>query len=297
MSILIILLCTLVCISTFLASYWLLKFVADTQKDQRRRLIEKYIGENVPAGPATINPIAQLTKTLLRLTPKSILHSLREDLIASGQRSDSAIERTVLLKWSAGLGFFILGLMTYASESTMGALILLVGPAIGFFVPDYILRNRASARNQKILNDLPRVIDLLNLCVQAGMSIEAGLRRVTQDKTGPLQEELARTLKLLELGQSKSQAFGDLASGKTKSALSSFANTFVRSDRLGIPVSGVLAQQSIELRSKVREAAKTQANKLPVKILFPLMLFFLPAVILIILGPAVVGLVNGLGAL
>jgi len=284
-------------ISTFAAVLLLLNFVDETRKDQRRKLIEGYIGGKISTLTESAPKEDKLTKRIVSMTPKIITDDLRDALEGAGLRSEKALDRIILAKWLIPFSFVLFGLITGISDPRAGFFLALVGGGLGFLVPNYLLKMKADSRNQKILAALPKTIDLLSLCVKSGMSIEASLRRVTEANAGPLEEELARTLRLLEIGQTKAEAFADLGASKVKSELTNFANTFVRSDRLGIPLSGILEQQAVEIRSKTREAAKTQANKLPVKILFPLMLFFLPAVMVIILGPAIIGLVNGFGAI
>jgi tight adherence protein C len=284
-------------LSSFLAVFWLLNFVESTRREQRRRLIEGYIEGKIASQEVQFDQVTSLTQKIMALTPKSIVEDLRAELESAGIRSANGLTNAILAKWAIPFAFMILGFAVGVSDLKSGFFLAVIGGGIGFLLPNYVIKSRATSRNQKILASLPKAIDLLSLCVKAGMSIEASLRRICETNSGPLEEELGRTLKLLEIGQTKAEAFTDLGSGKIKSELTSFANTFVRSDRLGIPLSGILEQQAIEIRSKTREAAKTQANKLPVKILFPLMLFFLPAVILIVLGPAIFGLVQGFGAL
>lgn len=283
--------------STFLSVFWLLNFVESTRRDQRRKLIEGYIGGKISVTNDQSAQVTSVTQRIVALTPKSIVEDLRAELESAGIRSVKGLNNAILAKWALPIAFVIIGMMVGASDSKSGFFIAVIGGGLGFLLPNYLIKSRAVSRNQKILASLPKAIDLLSLCVKAGMSIEASLRRISETNSGPLEEELGRTLRLLEIGQTKAEAFTDLGSGKIKSELTNFANTFVRSDRLGIPLSGILEQQAIEIRSKTREAAKTQANKLPVKILFPLMLFFLPAVIVIVLGPAIFGLVQGFGAL
>ena len=283
--------------SVFLMVLWLLNFVDSIRRDQRRKLIENYIGDKISKLSSQADEPSTLTQRIVGLTPKTIVDDLCSELESAGYRSATTLNNVILAKWGIPVAFLFIGFAVGASDAKAGFFIAVIGGGLGFLLPNYLINSRAVARNQKILAALPKAIDLLSLCVKAGMSIEASLRRISETKSGPLEEELGRTLKLLEIGQTKAEAFTELGSRKIKSELTNFANTFVRSDRLGIPLSGILEQQAIEIRSKTREAAKTQANKLPVKILFPLMLFFLPAVILIILGPAVFGLVNGFGAI
>lgn len=290
-------LCFVLLISSFLTVFLLLSFVESTRRDQRRKLIEGYVDGKISVPDGQAYQVTSITQRIVGLTPKSIVDDLRAELDSAGIRSVIGLNNTILAKWAIPLAFLILGFAIGASDAKSGFFIAVIGGGLGFLLPNYLIKSRAVARNQKILASLPKAIDLLSLCVKAGMSIEASLRRISESNSGPLEEELGRTLRLLEIGQTKAEAFTDLGSGKIKSELTNFANTFVRSDRLGIPLSGILEQQAIEIRSKTREAAKTQANKLPVKILFPLMLFFLPAVILIVLGPAIFGLVQGFGAL
>jgi len=260
--------------------------------ERSKKLIAQFTKQTEEELEATDLQREILGKILLRITPRALLESLQRGLVQAGKDNPVQLKTYVYLKWGMAIGVLLAALLLPYAGISISPFVPLIGPVVGFFLPDLLLKSEGTKRNEQILADLPRAIDTLDLCVQAGMTIEGALKRVTQSKTGPLEVELQNTLQLLELGQTKAQAFSRLSKFGEGSELSNFANTIVSAERLGIPISGMLSQQSVEMRAKARESAKTQANKLPVKVLLPLMLFFLPALVMIVLGPAVIGFIG-----
>ena len=170
---------------------------------------------------------------------------------------------------------------------------LLVAPAliaIGFYLPEVLVYNDAIKRTQEIEWALADSVDLLSMCVESGLGLEAAFGKVSDVQSGPMSEEFAAVLAELRMGKSRNEAFEDMAARNTQPDLLRFVSAMKQVDKLGIPVSSVLQEQSREMRSTRREKAREQAQKVPVKILLPVMLCFLPGIFLIILGPAVISI-------
>lgn len=165
------------------------------------------------------------------------------------------------------------------------ALILI---ALGFFIPDILLQNRVSKRKIAIAESLPDAIDMLQMCVSAGLALPAAMSKVSETQSGPVAEEFSRVLTEVQLGKPRPEAFKAMTLRTGEKSLKKFANSILQIDTFGIPVSNVLLEQSKQMRSARRESAREQGQKVPVKILGPIMLCFLPCVIAIVLGPAVI---------
>jgi len=184
---------------------------------------------------------------------------------------------------------FMIGL-PFAVYLVLGKLELpwILGPAVlGFFIPDLWLRQRDRRRKRLILKNLPDVIDLLSLCVSAGLDFMLALRWVVEkskQENNPLIEELAQVMQEIKMGKSRRQALKDFSSHINIPDISSFVRTLIQTDRIGTPISEALAIISEECRANRFRRGERMALQAPFKMLVPL-IFFMLAVIIIVGGP------------
>ncbi len=162
----------------------------------------------------------------------------------------------------------------------------------GFFLPDLLIYNAGIKRDEEMRKRLPDALDLLNLCVESGLSFGAALEQVATSQKGPVAEEFAIALREMQYGRSRGQALEALAGRTRQEDVQRFVSAMLQVDKLGVPVAVVLREQAKEMRAKRFARAREQAQKVPVKILMPLMLCFLPALFVIILGPGVYNIVQ-----
>jgi tight adherence protein C len=163
---------------------------------------------------------------------------------------------------------------------------------IGFFLPDILLQNRVMKRKELIARSLPDAIDMLLMCVSAGLAFPAALSKVAETQSGPVAEEFSRVTKEVQLGQSRADSLIAMAKRTNEANVQKFVSAMVQVDRFGIPITSVLSEQSTEMRMNRRESAREQGQQVPLKILAPIMLCFLPCVLIIILGPAMLGIIR-----
>ena len=216
---------------------------------------------------------------------------LRRTASRAGIWHEFELEKFVLRKFQIGIAVFILIALGVQSLGLSISLLLLM-PALAFFFPDLILFDKAKARIAEIARSLPDTIDLLNMCVSAGIGFHAGMQRVATTEDNPLSQEFSRVLAEMKLGQGRGQALATMAERLGIEPLNQFVNSILQVDRLGVPMAKVLDEQSKRLRGIRREKAREQAQKLPVKILAPTMIFMLPSLLIIVLGPAVVSIIR-----
>ncbi len=216
---------------------------------------------------------------------------------SAGIRGKSALAAMITKKVTYGLlgGFFGVLFLSQGTLQWVAASVILA--ALGFFIPDILLISNADKREQQLDRDLPDAIDLLNLCVESGLSFENAISRVSVSLNGPVAEEFAALLYEIQLGKSRIEAMAALAERTKSPGFLRFLTALLQVDRLGAPVSGVLAEQAEEMRAIRRDKAREAGQKVTLKILMPLMLCFIPAMFIIVIGPAIVDLVEGLGAL
>jgi len=136
--------------------------------------------------------------------------------------------------------------------------------------------------------DLPDALDLLTISVESGMAFDSAVSQVARNTRGPLADEFFRVLQEMQIGLSRSDAIRAMGERTDIAELKTFASAMVQADTLGIPIANVLRVQATEMRVKRSQRAEEMAQKVPVKILFPLIFCILPVLFIIIIGPAAI---------
>lgn len=177
--------------------------------------------------------------------------------------------------------------------NTQAVLIEVALAISGFLLPTYWLRNKVRSRTTEIFHSLPDILDLLTICVEAGVSIDAALVKVTENpqfKGTPLAEEIKQASREIRAGKLRIDALKDMAERTQVDDVKSFVTMLVQTERFGTSLSLALRVHSDSLRTKRRQTAEEAAAKTSVKMLFPLVIFIFPAILIIILGPALISL-------
>jgi tight adherence protein C len=168
-----------------------------------------------------------------------------------------------------------------------GRIVLAVAfAAVSIVVPGFLLSRAASRRTERIDSDLPHFVDQLAIAIEAGMTFDAALNYIVEASEGPLVEEMKRVLTELRVGQSRASALRSFAVRVGSDESTAFANAVISSDQLGSPLAGILRSQAADLRHRRQMHAEERAQKAPVKMLFPMVLFILPVMFVVILAPA-----------
>jgi tight adherence protein C len=228
-----------------------------------------------------------------RLTPQGWLEKMSERLEAAGSPKDWDVSRILSVKVLAGAVGLLLG---FTLPLIGGAgLPLVVGCAIGattlgFFSPDLAIYQMAYNRRDQIRKDLPDALDLLTITVEAGLAFDSAMTQVARNTSGPLAEEFSRVLQEIQLGMGRGEALQTMADRVDLEELNTFVSAVVQADSLGIPIAQVLRVQAREMRIKRSQRAEEAAQKVPVKILFPLIFCILPSLFVIVIGPAAVNI-------
>ena len=207
-------------------------------------------------------------------------------------------ERLLVAKSTAALGLFCLvgGLLLVAGSPFQAVMWGAAFGVFGFFLPDLLLINKASHRSDSIRKALPDSIDLLTVSVESGLAFDAAVDQVARNTDGALAEEFARVLKEIQIGSSRSEAMRSLAERTDVEDLRVFLNSMIQADKLGIPIADVLRVQASEIRLKRTQRIEEQAMKLPVKLIFPVMFCIMPALFIVILGPAALSIKDAFGS-
>lgn len=273
------------------------------QNVRMEALMRRFGTDQAPAAASTA-PFAErvlwpFSSLLVRLAHKlsggDVTATLQRRLDLAGNPNRWTVERVLAAKGLGLVGLGALGLLV-GHGSIFTALALGAGAgAAGFFLPNVLLYNAGVKRQQVIQKGLAEALDLLVVSVQAGLGFDAALSQVAKNTTGPLAGEFFRVLQEMQIGKSRLDALRALSDRTDSVDIKHFVGAIVQADSLGVPIARVLREQAKEMRTKRRQRAEEQAQKVPVKILFPLIFFILPALFIVILGPAAVKVSNMLG--
>jgi len=222
-----------------------------------------------------------------RLTPSHSIRTLDRLLSRAGRPPAWPLHRLLAAKLVIPL---ILGAMTLAvfsaSPGTLVGVVAIVVIVVGYFLPELLLHSRGQERAQKIGLELPDTLDQMTIAVEAGLGFDSAMSRAAKSGTGPLAQELTRTMQDMQVGQSRRKAYEALASRTGVPPLRKFVRAIIQADLYGIAVADVLRTQADELRIKRRQRAEEKAMQIPIKVIFPLMLCILPVLFIVLLGPA-----------
>ncbi len=186
------------------------------------------------------------------------------------------------------VGAIVVVIVAITRASVIMVALCAVVALIVYWLPELLLISRGQERDQKIVLELADTLDQMTISVEAGLAFDAAMARAAANGKGVLAEELTRTLQDLRMGQSRRQAFGDLAVRTQAEDLKQFIRAVMQADANGISVGDVLRTQADEMRLKRRQRAEMKAQQVPVKVLMPLMLCILPALFIVVMGPAAI---------
>ena len=253
----------------------------------------KEVGRNeLPAFDRLIIPFLSGMKGIaLRLSPTGTGDRLLRLLDVAGNPVGMTVERLLGFK---GAGLLVGGLlgMLYGGVSLKGVLVGAIGGALGFVVPDLLIYNMGAKRQEVLRRGLADALDMLTVCVEAGQGFDASILHVARSIEGPVAGEFARVLAEIQIGKSRGEAFASLASRTKVAEIRTFVTALVQADRLGLPIGNVLREQSKQMRLIRRQRAEEKAQKVPIKILFPMLLCIFPALFIVIIGPGAIRMIN-----
>jgi tight adherence protein C len=222
------------------------------------------------------------------LSPASARTSLQRRLDVAGNPPAWTPDRVLASKVLLLVVFGAVAVLLTWPHAADVVLACLVSAAAGFFLPDLLVYNAGLKRQQRLAVSLPEGLDLLTICVEAGLGFDAALTQVTRNLRGPLAEEFARVLQEMQIGKSRAEAIRAMAERSNVPELRAFASALTQSSELGIPVAHVLREQAKEMRVRRRQRAEAQAQKVPVKMTFPLIGCLLPALLVVVLGAGII---------
>lgn len=228
-----------------------------------------------------------------RLTPAGYEAKLDRWLALAGRPTSMPLERLVIAKPSLALAGAVFGLLLYSKAPTPQNIGLgLFLTAFFYFVPDLLIYNKGIKRQKDIEQELPNTLDQMLISVEAGLGFEAAMARAGGYGGGALAQELMRTLQDIQVGRPRQESYEAMADRSSVQDLRSFVRAVVQADKYGIGIARVLRTQAKQARVKRRQRAEEKAMKLPVKVLFPLLLCIFPVLFIVLLGPAAIKIIE-----
>lgn len=256
-----------------------------------RQITHHEVGRNeLPARDRLVAPLFDRTRALgNRLSPNGTAERLARLLDRAGNPPGWTPEKIIGAKGSGLVLGLLLGLL-FGGFSLRGFVwMAILGPGL-FFLPDLLTYNAGLRRQDELRRGMADALDMLTVCVEAGQGFDGALSQVARTTAGPVAGEFARVMSEIQIGRGRGEAFQALGERTSLPEVRNFVSALVQADRLGLPIANVLREQSKEMRVARRQAAEEKAQKVPVNILFPLLLCIFPAIFIVILGPAVVRL-------
>jgi tight adherence protein C len=239
-----------------------------------------------------VQPMLLRTRGLaFKLSPAGASDRMTRLLDLAGNPGNWTAEKIMGFKGAGLLGGAVLGLVL-GGLGLKGLLFALAGAAAGFYIPDLLLYNMGLKRQEELRLGLADSLDMMTVCVEAGQGFDAALLQVARAVDGPVAGEFARVLSEIQIGKSRGEAFSSLGARTTIPEVKNFVSALVQADRLGLPIANVLREQSSQMRLVRRQRAEEKAQKVPVKILFPMLLFIFPALFIVIIGPGAIRMVD-----
>jgi tight adherence protein C len=253
-----------------------------------------------PARTRLIFPGMRRTAAAVRrLTPAGVTERLRQELVYAGSPAGWDAERVLVAKLLLAVSLTILGFSFGVARFQQPVLAILTaagGAFLGWYAPEWLVRSRAASRQEEISRALPDALDLLSITVEAGLGFDAAVQRVSLEMGGPLGQELNRVVQEMRLGKSRQAALRGLVDRTNVPALREFVLAMVQADIFGIAITQVLQVQADEMRLKRRQAVEERAQRVPVKMIFPLIMCILPATFVVLAGPAVLRIIDVFGS-
>lgn len=245
-----------------------------------------------PFTDRVIKPLMRGIAALIqRTTPQRMLEQAQHQLELAGVIQRIKPAQFVGIRVVATVAGGILGLLlaSLSASSGFGQKLLMVGGGIafGYILPQYMLTSQIRKRQENVLKALPDALDLLTICVEAGLGFDSSMSKVAEKWDNELSLAFTRAVQEMQLGKLRREALRDMATSLDVGDVTSFVAAIVQADQLGVSMAKVMRIQSEQMRLKRRQRAEEKARQAPVKIMIPLVFFIFPTILIVLLGPAI----------
>ena len=239
--------------------------------------------------------IERLSEMSQRFTPEQVMDESRHQLELAGMAHKVSAVQFSGYRLAAALGLGAVSVVLVLSMSLpawqkFGAVVF--GLIFGYYLPNIWLGSKISQRQNEVLKALPDALDLLTICVEAGLGFDAAMSKVADKWDNELSLAFTRTVQEMQLGKTRREALRDMAMSMDVSDVTTFVAAIVQADQLGVSMAKVMRIQSDTMRMKRRQRAEEKANQAPVKMMIPLVFLVFPPLFIVLMGPAVIKFKN-----
>jgi tight adherence protein C len=253
-----------------------------------------------PFGERVIIPvIRRIGEFSARFTPQKAIQDTARRLELAGNPwpIDASTFLAIRLILALVLGGFLTAVMLISPPSNPSDNFMYIGGATfaGFYLPHLMLTSRITRRQKEIRKAMPDALDLLTICVEAGLGFDAAMAKVSEKWENELSLAFARAIREVQLGKVRREALKTMADRLGIPEMTSFVAAIIQSEQLGVSMAKVLRIQSDQMRMKRRQHAEEEAHKAPIKMIIPMALLIFPSIMIIILTPAAIQIMENLG--
>lgn len=278
--------------------------------DEKRRRIDQITGSSERPGFEELQvslfsrlfgkSLKKLSAFVKKLTPKKKKNDKSKQLEAIGRQlrlagifmdaENFSFLKSVILVVSIVITLIII--LIARPEPIFMLLILCVGLLLGIMGPTFYLRTKADSHQNAIKRQLPDAMDLLCVCIEAGLSFDSALLKVSEKLSGPFIDELMITYREIQMGMTRREALQHMCENTSLDELKTFASALIQAEQMGIPINNVMHSQAAQLRTERSQQAKERGNKASIKMLIPMLLFIFPVIFIILMGPSVLNIID-----
>jgi tight adherence protein C len=235
---------------------------------------------------------------LMKYIPAANEDILAKKLSEAGKPYNLLPREVLVIKYLMAV-IFAIGirfLLHNSGKSHMQTLVMIIAACIfGWLLPDVLINSKGRQRKEQVSKELPEVLDLLTVCIEAGLGFDGAIKKVVDKSKGVLPDELFIVLEEIRMGKPRREALRDMADRLAVDDFSNFVGSVIMAEQLGISIGKVLRLQSKEVRLKRRQSVEELAMKAPVKMLIPMVFFIFPAIFVVLLGPAAIQIMRVFG--
>ncbi|MBM2620256.1 type II secretion system F family protein [Actinoplanes sp. LDG1-06] len=228
------------------------------------------------------------------VTPAPVRNRISRHLDYAGNPKDWPLDRVIRGRMVGGVVLAVFGYVIGQGVALKWALpATALGLLAGLHIPDLLVYNAGTKRQQEIMLSLPDVLDAMVIGVESGLGLDAAMAQVAQLLRGPMPDEINRVLQEMRLGVSRTAALRALTRRTTVRDLKTLTTALVQAGELGISMAGILREHAADQRIRRRQRAEEQAQKVTVKLLFPVLFCLFPVIFIVVMGPAAIKIIGG----
>ncbi len=250
-----------------------------------------------PFSQRVLAPIARtILNKLGELSPKQSAEKIRRNIQMAGNPGNlTPVQFGGIRIFLAALlfGIFFAVTMAQKMELSQAAMYSMIGMVLGYLLPSMWLGQQITKRKKGLIRALPDALDLLCICVEAGLSFDQAMQRLTEKTDNDLSKEFRKVLSDTRLGVARRDALKDMIERCGVDDIQTFIGAVIQAEQLGVSIGRILRLQSDQMRMRRRQRAEEEAHKAPIKMLFPMVFLIFPSLFVVILGPAIPRLIKG----